>query len=329
MTLRRREIVALIAGVAGWPLCGLAEQPELTRHVGVLMFFPEDDPEGQRWVSALKGALQQLSWIDGKNLHLELRWVADPSLVAKYAAELVSLTPDIILTTNTTTTKAVQQVSSAVPIVFVGVSDPASTGVVASLAKPGANATGFANLEFAIGGKWLELLKEIAPYVEQAHVILDANNPTGRWHLQTIESAAPAFGIVVTTSLVRDRDEIGPAFATISNEPTKGLIILPGPVNNGNRERIIAFAHSQQIPAIFPSRYHIVSGGLISYGVDGRDQYRRAASYIDRILKGEKPGGLPVQQPTKFELVINLKTAKALGLTVPPSLLARADELIE
>jgi len=208
MSLRRREIVALIAGVAGWPLCGLAEQPELTRHVGVLMFFPEDDPEGQRWVSALKGALQQLSWIDGKNLHLELRWVADPSLVAKYAAELVSLTPDIILTTNTTTTKAVQQVSTAVPIVFVGVSDPVSTGVVASLAKPGANATGFANLEFAIGGKWLELLKEIAPYVEQAHVILDANNPTGRWHLQTIESAAPAFGIVVSRSLVRDRDEM-------------------------------------------------------------------------------------------------------------------------
>jgi len=293
------------------------------------MFFPEDDAEGQRWVSALKGALQQLSWVDGKNLHMEFRWVADPSLVAKYAAELVSLTPDIILTTNTTTTKAVQQVSTAVPIVFVGVSDPVRTGVVASLAKPGANATGFANLEFAIGGKWLELLKEIAPYVEQAHVILDANNPTGRWHLQTIESAAPAFGIVVTTSLVRDRDEIGPAFATISNESTKGLIILPGPVTNGNRERIIAFAQSQQIPAIFPSRYHIVSGGLISYGVDGRDQYRRAASYIDRILKGEKPGGLPVQQPTKFELVINLKTAKALGITVPPSLLARADEVIE
>ena len=328
--MKRREVITGLTGAAvAWPLVAHTQQPRLARRVGILMVLREDDPETRRRVSALKEALAQLSWIDGKNLHMEFRWAGDPSRIGSYAADLAGLVPDVILTTNTTTTKAVQQATTTVPIVFVGVSDPVSTGIVASLAKPGANTTGFANYEFAIGGKWLELLKEIAPHLKQVHVIVDPNNPTGRWHLQTIEEAARAVGIVVSTTAVRDPDEIGSAFATFSHEPTKGLIVLPGQVTNVHREKIITFTMAAHIPAVYPFRFYAISGGLISYGVDGRDQYRRAASYIDRILKGEKPGDLPVQQPTRFELVINLKTAKALGLTVPPSLLARADEVIE
>ena len=291
--------------------------------------MPENNAEAQPRVSAFKERLEQLGWIGGKNLHMEFRWAEDLSRIGTYAAELAGLTPDVILTTSTPTTKAVQQTTTTTPIVFVGVSDPMSTGIVASLAKPGGNTTGFANYEFAIGGKWLELLKEIAPHVKQAHVIVDPNNPTGSWHLQTIESAALAVGIAVTTVVVRNKDEIGPAFATFSKEREKGLIVLPGPVTNAHRNEIIASAMAHRIPAVYPFRFYTIKGGLVSSGVDTRDQYRRAAFYIDRILKSDKPADLPVQAPTTYEIVINLNTAKTLDITIPPALLARADEVIE
>ena len=274
--------------------------------------------------------MQETGWSVGRNLNIDFRWGAgDADNYRNHATELVKLSPDVIVTSGGTTTRAVQQASRTVPIVFVQATDPVGGGMVASLARPGGNATGFSQSEFGISAKWLELLKQIAPQVTRAAVLRDAANPAGIGQLAAIQAVAPASGVELFPVNVRDTNEIKDAITPFARQANGGLIVVTGGLARRNRELIIALAAQHRLPAIYPLRAFVVQGGLASYGSDPFDPYRRAAGYVDRILKGERPADLPVQQPTKFELVINLKTAKALGLTVPSSLLARADEVIE
>jgi putative tryptophan/tyrosine transport system substrate-binding protein len=328
--MRRREFITLLGGAAvTWPLAARAQQRERMRHVGVLMNLASDDAEGQARLAAFHQGLQELGWTVGRNVQIDYRWAAgDPGRFHRYAEELLALAPDVTLASAGPSVGALQEATRSVPIVFVGVADPVGAGYVNSLARPGGNATGFTVFEFGFSAKWLELLKEIAPRVRRAAVIREAS-AAGMSQLAGIQSVAPSFGVELSPIGVRDAGEIERAVAGFAQGSDGGLIVTGGPLTAVHRDAIITLSARNRLPAVYPYRYFITAGGLISYGPELLDQYRRAAGYVDRILKGEKPADLPVQAPTKYELVINLRTAKALGLEVPPTLLARADEVIE
>jgi len=329
--MRRREFITLLSGAAtAWPLAALAQQPGTPRRIGVLIQVAEGDPQARIEVATFLRGLQKLGWIEGHNLRIDTRWGGgDADLIRKYAAELVALAPEVVLAPGGTVVGALQQASRTVPIVFVNVTDPVGRGYVASLAQPVGNATGFTSFEFGMGGKWLEVLKEMAPPVTRAAVLRDPVITAGMGYLAAIHALAPSIGVQVTPVDVRQTSDIERAVAAFARTPNSGLIVTADPAAIVHREAIIALAARHRLPAVYPYRFFVISGGLISYGLDNIEQYRLAAGYVDRILKGEKPGDLPVQAPTKYELAINLKTAKALGLEVPPTLLARADEVIE
>jgi ABC-type uncharacterized transport system substrate-binding protein len=330
--MRRRDFIKLIGGAAAaWPLAARAQQRERMRRIGVFMPSVADDPEYQARNAAFLQGLGELGWIVGRNVRIDYRWGAgDVERYRAITAELVALAPDVLLATGSQSVHALQQASPTVPIVFVLVPDPVGAGFVDSLARPGGNATGFATFEYGIGAKWLELLKEIAPGVKRAAVLRDPTNPAGSGQWGAIQSVAPSFGVELTAVNMRsETGEIERAVATFARQPNSSLILTASAGSAARRDRLIAMAARHRLPAVYPYPYYVASGGLMSYGPDPVDQYRRAAGYVDRILKGEKPADLPVQAPTKYELVINLKTAKALGLDVPPTLLARADEVIE
>jgi len=329
--MRRREFITFLSGAAAaWPSVAHAQQPDRMRRIGVLMNAAADDPEGQARLAAFVQGLQELGWTDGRNVQIDYRWGAgDADRFRRYAAELVVFAPDVILAGGGPAMAALQQATRDLPIVFALVSDPVGSGYVASLARPGGNATGFASTEFGISGKWVELLKEMAPRVTRVAVFRDASTALGIGQLGAIQSAAPAFGMELSPIDVRDAGEIERAVATFARGSNNGLVVAAGPLASLHRELIITLAARHRLPAVYPSRFFVTGGGLISYGPDSIAPHRRAAGYVDRILKGEKPADLPVQAPTKIELAINLKTAKALGIEVPPSLLARADEVIE
>jgi putative ABC transport system substrate-binding protein len=328
--LRRRDFITLFGGAAvAWPLAARAQQLDGLRRIGALFGPAETDPEGQARAAALREGLQKLGWTEGRNLHIEYRWAGGADRMRSLAAELVRLNPEVIFAAATSALVALQEATRNIPIVFAQVTDPVGAGFVASLARPGGNITGVTQHDFTIGLKWLELLKQLAPRVARAAVLYDPGNPAAAGYLREIEPAAPSIGIVASSFAVSDRAEIARAIDGFASEPGGGVILLPGPVGSTNRDLIIALAARHQLPAVYAFRYHVVSGGLASYGVDNIDLYRRAAWHVDRVLKGAKPSELPVENATKFELVINLKTAKALGLDPPISLLARTDEVIE
>ena len=329
--MRRREFITLIGGAAAaWPMAARAQQSERLRRVGVLMNRAADDPQAQANVAAFVQGLQQLGWTDGRNVHIDTRWTSgNADDTRKYTAELDALAPDVIQASGASTVGALLKVTRTVPIVFAATADPIGAGLVASMARPGGNATGFMNYEDSMSGKWLELLKQIAPGVTRAAVLGDPTLSSGRGQLGAIQTAAPSFGVEVSPVDVRDAGEIERAVTAFARSSNGGLIVLSNPAASIHRELIITLVARHKLPAVFFERTFAADGGLISYGPDYIDQYRQAAGYVDLILKGAKPANLPVQAPTKFELVLNLKTAKALGLTVPQSLLTRADEVIE
>jgi putative ABC transport system substrate-binding protein len=328
--LTRRAFAALSASAAlSWPLAARAQQAERTRRIGVLMTTAADDVVGQARVAAFLQVLQGLGWTIGQNLRIDTRFAASSAEIRKHAAELPALAPDVILANSTAAVGPLLQATRTVPIVFAVVADPVGAGFVDSLARPGGNATGFMNLEYGMVAKWLELLKEITPAVTRVAVIRDSTIAVGLGQFSAIQAVAPSLGVEVSPINVRDAGEIERAIAAFTRSSKDGLIVTGGPLAVRHRDLIIALAARHRLPAVYPSRLFVAAGGLISYGPDFVDQYRRAAGYVDRILKRAKPADLPVQAPTKYELVINLKTAKALGLTVPPTLLARADEVIE
>jgi putative tryptophan/tyrosine transport system substrate-binding protein len=327
---RRREFITLLGGAAVWPLVARAQPSDRMRHIGVLMNTVADDPEGKARNAAFERALQELGWTDGRNVRIDYRWGAgDADRIRRYAVELVSLSPDVILTVGSATAGPLLQATRTLPIVFVQAPDPVGAGFVDSLARPGGNATGFTLFEYGISGKWLELLKEIAPGVTRVAVLRDPAIAAGTGQLGAIQSAAPSFGVELSPVSVRDPREIERAVAAFARSANGGLIVTVSTLAGVHRDLIVMLAARHKLPAVYYARYIVAGGGLISYGPDFIDQHRRAAGYVDRILKGEKPADLPVQTPTKYELAINLKTAKALGLDVPPTLLVRADEVIE
>jgi putative tryptophan/tyrosine transport system substrate-binding protein len=329
--MRRRDFISLIGSAAAtWPIAARAQQPGGIRRVGVLMSAVADDPEWQTRVTALRQVLQQLGWTDGGNVRIDIRWAGgnvDDS--RKYAAELVALAPDVILAVGGSVVGSLLQATRTVPIVFTHTPDPVGAGFVASLARPGGNATGFTSFEYGMSGKWLELLKEIAPRVTSAALLRDPATPQGLGQFGAIQSVAPSLGLEVSPVDVRDAGEIERAVAAFARGSNGGLIVTGSSSAFVHRDLIVTLAARYKLPAVYFIREFVTGGGLISYGPDPIDPVRRAASYVDRILKGEKPADMPVQAPSKYELVINLKTAKALGLTVPPALLARADKVID
>jgi putative ABC transport system substrate-binding protein len=327
--IRRRDFITLLGGAAARPLAAGAQQPERVRRIGVLMSVAADGPEGQARLAAFLKGLQQLGWTDGRNIRIDYRWGAgDAERSRKYAAELVTLGPDVILASGDPV-MALQQATRSVPIVFTIIADPVGAGLVDSMARPGGNSTGFMSYEHGFGAKWLELLKEIAPSVKRAAVIRNADESAGIAQFAGIQGVAPALGVELSPIGVRDAGEIERAVTSFARFPNGGLIVTGSAPAAIHRDLIVTLAARHKLPAVYPGRFFVAAGGLISYGPDLVDQHRRAAGYVDRILKGEKPVDLPVQAPTKYELVINLTTAKALGLTVPDTLLARADEVIE
>jgi putative tryptophan/tyrosine transport system substrate-binding protein len=328
--VRRREFITLLGGAAAWPLVAGAQQSDRMRRIGVLMSLAADDPEAKARLAAFIQGLQQLGWIDGRNLRIETRWSAgNANDTRKYAAELVALAPDVILASGGTVVGSLLQATRTVPIVFTQAADPVGGGLVASLAEPGGNATGFTAFEYGMSGKWLELLKEIAPHVTRAAILRDPAILQGIGQFGAVQSVAPSLGLEVSPVNVRDASEIERDVTTFARSSNGGLIVTGSGIAIVHRELIVTLAARYKLPAVYPLPLFVTAGGLISYGPDPIDPHRRAAAYVDRILKGEKPADLPVQAPTKYDLVINLKTAKALGLEVPQSLLARADEVIE
>jgi putative tryptophan/tyrosine transport system substrate-binding protein len=329
--MRRREFMTLMGGAAAtWPLAARAQQSEAMRRIGVLMNRAADDLVGQAYVEAFRQGLQQLGWNENRNVWIDIRWGEnDVDRDRKYAGELVALAPDIFLASGGLSVAALQHVTRTLPIVFVNLVDPIGAGLVVSLARPGGNTTGFMNFEYSLSGKWPELLKQIAPNVMRAAVIRDATNPAGIGQFSAVQGAAQTLGIEVSPINVHDADEIERAVAAFARSVNGGLIVTPSASVLDHHDVIIALAAQHKLPAVYGDRTKVIRGGLISYGPDRVDQFRRAADYVNRILKGEKPGDLPVQAPTKYELVINLKTAKALGLDVPLQLQQRADEVIE
>jgi len=328
--LKRREFITLLGGAAAaWPLAARAQQGERMRRIGMLMSFTADDPEAQARMLAFAQELQHLGWTVGRNLRIDIRWGAgDADRNRKYAAELLALGPDLVLANGGAELTSLRQATRSVPIVFANVIDPVGQGFVASLARPGGNITGFTSTEFGQSGKWLELLKEIAPHVTRAAVLFNRAFAAGIAQFAAIQAVSPSLGVEVSAIDLRDTSEIEHAVTAFARASNGGLI-LTGGGSAVRRELIITLAARHRLPAVYPFPYHVTTGGLASYGPDIVAVYRRAAGYVDRILKGEKPADLPVQATTKYNLAINLKTAKALGLDVPPTLLARADEVIE
>jgi putative tryptophan/tyrosine transport system substrate-binding protein len=329
--MRRRDFIAGLGGVVAWPLVSRAQQVQQPlRRIGVLSNLNEGDPEGRLRVAAFRHGLEQLGWIVGRNIQIDYRWASgDSERAHAYAAELLALKPEVIFAAPTFVVAALAGETRSVPIVFAQVGDPVGVGFAASLARPGGNITGFGNFEFTLGAKWVELLKQLAPSVSRVAAIYDIANPGSFELMPMIQAAARAHDVQVLPAPVRDVAEIERTIDTFRREPSGGLIPIPGPLLVTHRELVISLALRHRLPNVHAYRYYPASGGLASYGVDNIDPFRRAASYVDRILKGEKPGDLPVQMATRFELVINLKTAKALGLTIPETLLATADEVIQ
>jgi putative ABC transport system substrate-binding protein len=328
--MRRREFITLLGGAAAWPGIASAQQGDRTRRIGVLTGYAAGDPEGQARVGAFRQGLRELGWIETHNVWIDVRWAAaDPDLLRTYAAELVGMTPDVILVNNPQGVTAVQRERRNIAIVFAGVSDPVGLHFVDSLARPGGNITGFTTFEFSPVAKLLDALKEIAPGVTRVALIFDPDNPSSVGHVRSLETAARSFAVNSVAVAVHNPAEIERAIEAFADERNGGLLVPPNTTLTSHRDLIVALADRFRLPAVYPFRVFVTAGGLMSYGADRIDQFRRAASYVDRILRGAKPADLPVQQPSKFELVINLKTAKALGLEVPPTLLARADEVIE
>ena len=334
----RRDFITLLGGAAAaWPLAARAQQSDRMRRISVVMVIAESDPDARPRVSAFEQRLNELGWTVGRNVRIDYRWPApatagtlsDFDRMSVHVKDLAEANPDAILATGTPTVAALKTATSTVPIVFVQLADPVGSGVVAGLARPGGNITGFTNFEYSIGGKWLEVLKEIAPRVGRVLFMLNPKNAAWPGFFQAIESAASSFNVEVASADVSDAPAIERAIAAFARQPNGGLIVQPDQVTVVHRELITTLAAQNRLPAVYPFRSFATSGGLVSYGIDVPNVYRQAAGYVDRILRGEKPGDLPVQAPTKYELVINLKTAKTLGLTVPPTLLALADEVIE
>jgi ABC-type uncharacterized transport system substrate-binding protein len=331
--MKRRELITLLGGAAAapcifWPLAARAQQSDRIRRIGVLVNLAADDAESQARVGAFLQGLQELGWAIGRNVRIEYRWAPDLSSIPRSAAELVALAPDVILANANPSVEALQRATRVLPIVFVAATEPVGSGLVESMARPGGNATGFASAEFGMSAKWLELLKEIAPRVARAAVLQDPwSGGTGQF--AAIQSVAGSHGVALSSLAAQDGSEIERLIAAFARASNGGLIVARNAAMIRHRDLIIELAARHRLPAVYPLRLFVTRGGLISYGPDIVDQYRRAASYVDRILKGEKPADLAVQAPTKYELVINLKTAKALGLAVPDAVLARADEVVE
>jgi putative ABC transport system substrate-binding protein len=332
LKVTRRDFITLLGGAVAWPLAVRAQQGGRVRRIGALMGFAESDREGQTDVAAFRGGLQKLGWAEGRNIWIETRW-APPENVGpreRFAKELVALQPDLILSHTTPTTAALLRETRTIPIVFANVSDPIGSGFVASLSQPGGNVTGFTTIEDAMGGKWLELLKEISPHVNRVAFLFNPETATyAEYYLNLFKAAGTGFAVEATSAPVRDRSEIESVVATLAGQPSGGLVVMPDSFLIAHRAEITSLAASYRVPAVYPFRSFADVGGLLAYGVDLSDNFGRAALYADRILKGEKPGELPVQGPAKFEFVINLKTARALGLEIPASVVARADEVIE
>jgi putative tryptophan/tyrosine transport system substrate-binding protein len=329
----RREFITLLGGgAAAWPLAAGAQQPQQMRRIGVLMGYAESDSDARAWYAAFREVLQKLGWTQGRNTQIDTCWAApdDAESRQRCAKEIVALQPDVILSNTTPTTTALLQQTPTISIVFAIVADPIGSGFVASFARPAGNVTGFTFTEPTMAGKWLELLKEIAPRVVRVAMLFNPVSATyADYWLNPFNAAAPSFGVEAIAAPVRDTSELEPVIAAQAREPNGGLIAMPDSFTDAHRVEITSLAARYRLPAVYPFRFFAEVGGLLSHGVDRTDNFRRAATYVDRILKGEKPADLPVQAPTKYELVINLKTAKALGLDVPPTLLARADEVIE
>ena len=331
VSMRRREFITLVGGAAAWPMAARAQQNERVRRIGVLVASPADDAEWKARLAAFNDGLAQLGWIEGRNVRVDTRWATtNADDLRKQAAELVATTPDVLVAASGTSSVApLLQATRTVPIVFAIVVDPVGAGFVASLARPGGNATGFTMFEYGMSGKWLELLKQIAPGVTRAAVLRDPAIASGIGQFGAIQAVAPSLGVELSPVDVRDAPEIERAVAAFAGIPNGGLVVTGSPSSTIHRDLIIALAARHKLPAVYWERFYVAAGGLISYGPDRLDQYRQAAGYVDRILKGEKAADLPVQVPTKFQIVINQRTAKALGITVPQSVLARADEVIE
>ena len=328
--MKRRAFITLLGGAVAWPLAARAQQGERMRRIGVLLPASADDADFQTWLGAFQQALAQSGWNIGRNVRIDTRWgggkVDD---TRKYAADLISLAPDAIVAHGASTVRPLLLATRTVPVVFPVLNDPVGAGFVDSLAHPGGNATGFMTVEYSFSGKWLELLKQIAPAVTRVAVLRDAAQGSGTTQFAVIQALAPSSGVDVVPVNLRDASEVERAMGAFAHSANGGLIIVPGGNAAVLRHLIATLAARYKLPAVYPGRIYVTSGGLISYNADYIDQYQRAAGYVDRILKGEKPADLPVQAPTKYELVINLKTAKTLGLELPPTLLARADEVIE
>jgi len=328
--VRRREFIGLLGSAMAWPVAPRAQQPEPLRRIGVLMSISADDAEARPRLMAFQQSLQQLGWPADRNVRIDVRWGAgDVNRIRQFAAELVGLEPDVILAAGSVPLEHLLRVTRTLPIVFVHVVDPVGAGFVRTLARPGGSVTGFMQFEYSISGKWLELLKQIAPQITQVAVLRDPSIASGIGQFAVIQSVASTYGVEVSAVDVRDVTEIENAVVTLAGQANGGLVVTSSAVAVVHRAPIIKLATQRRLPAIYAERYYVTAGGLLSYGSSNVDQYRRAANYIDRILKGEKPANLPVQAPTDYELVINLKAAKALGLTVPVALLARAAEVIE
>ncbi len=329
--MRRRDFINFLSvTTVAWPISLHAQQVERPRQIAILIPFRDDEPQVKARLTAFKQRLHELGWIEGRNIRFEYRFtVQDAERIRTAAEELVALGPDVIVAWSNTTVVILQKATQTIPIVFVGASDPVESGFVTNLARPGGNITGFQNFEAEIGGKWLDLLKEIAPAVRRVAFAHSPNISANVVFVQTAEAASASLGVTMTRAAVQSIADIEHVLTDFAKEPNGGLILAPFPLVATNQDRIIALASDLHLPAIYPFRYFATNGGLASYGFDPVEPHRRAAAYVDRILKGEKPGDLPVQAPTRYELVINLKTAKALGLAVPPTLLARADEVID
>jgi putative ABC transport system substrate-binding protein len=328
--VRRRDFIALAGGLtAAWPLAARAQQDNRVRHIGVFMSLPEGDRDGAHWIAALLKSLDEFGWTEGRNIRLEFRWGVDAAHVQKNAEELVALNPEVIVAASPPAVIALKQITRTVPIIFVTVTDPVALGLVESLARPGSNATGFSTAELGLSAKWLQVLKEMAPTVTRVAVFHNPVNLGSIPQFSAIEAAAPSLGVALSIIDVRNKAEIEQAVAAFANAPNGGLLTLRISENVELRDSLVALAAKYRLPAIYPLRVFATGGGLVSYGADPAEEYRDAAGYVDRILRGEKPANLPVQVSSKFQLVINLRTAKSLGLALPQTLLATADEVLE
>ena len=327
--MRRRDFIALAGGLTTWPLAARAQQDNRVRRIGIFMNLPEGDPDATRWIAALLKSLDEFGWTEGRNIRLDFRWGIDAAHVQKNAEELVALSPDVIVAASPPAVLALKQITRTVPIIFVAVTDPVMLGLVESLARPGGNATGFSPAEVDLSAKWVQSLKEMVPTLTRIAVFQNPVNLGGAPQFSTVQTAATSLGIELSIIDVRDKSAIEQAVATFANQPNGGLLTLRISENVALRDSLVAWAAKYRLPAIYPLRVFATSGGLASYGPDITEEYREAAGYVDRILRGEKPANLPVQVASKFQLVINLKTAKSLGLAIPQTLLATADEVLE